>query len=69
MLTHGIKRTAHFANVRWHESTGEQTGKAAQAFDMVFEGHEVFPCNMSMHGLDLYRILIKSIKDRYHARR
>lgn len=35
MRANGIKRTAEFADVRWHEGTGEATGQAAQAFDAV----------------------------------
>lgn len=38
MRANGIKRTTTFPNVRWHEGTGEATGQAAGAFDMVTFG-------------------------------
>ena len=34
----GSHRTQDMANVRWHEGTGEQTGQAGAAFDMVTFG-------------------------------
>lgn len=38
MRAHGIKRTASFPDVRWHEGVGEATGQQAGAFRLVTFG-------------------------------
>jgi len=45
MRANGIKRTEKFTNVRWHEGTGEATGQAIQAFDMVTFGSSFNVCD------------------------
>jgi ubiquinone/menaquinone biosynthesis C-methylase UbiE len=57
MRTNGIKRTAQFANVRWHEGTGEQTGQAAQAFNMVTFGSSFNVCDRQQALKETTRIL------------
>jgi ubiquinone/menaquinone biosynthesis C-methylase UbiE len=57
MRTNGIKRTAQFANVRWHEGTGEQTGQATQAFDMVTFGSSFNVCDRQQALKETARIL------------
>ena len=38
MRKRGVMRTAQFANVKWFEGTGEETGQGSAAFDMVTFG-------------------------------
>jgi ubiquinone/menaquinone biosynthesis C-methylase UbiE len=57
MRANGIKRTASLPNVRWHEGTGEQTGQAAQAFDMVTFGSSFNVCDRPVALKETARIL------------
>lgn len=57
MRTKGIKRTEKLFNVRWHEGTGEATGQAAQAFDMVTFGSSFNVCNRQEALRETARIL------------
>jgi ubiquinone/menaquinone biosynthesis C-methylase UbiE len=57
MRTNGIMRTQGFANVRWHEGTGEQTGQAAQTFDMVTFGSSFNVCDRPAALKETARIL------------
>lgn len=45
MRANGAKRTETLGNVRWHEGTAEDTGQAAQAFDMVTFGSSFNVCD------------------------
>lgn len=38
MRSHGISRTKHLNNVKWHEGTGEDTGQENSSFDLVSFG-------------------------------
>ena len=57
MRTNGIKRTEKLGNVRWHEGTGEATGQAAQAFDMVTFGSSFNVCDRQQALKETARIL------------
>lgn len=57
MRANGIKRTAALANVKWHEGTGEVTGQAAQAFDMVTFGSSFNVCDRQQALKETARIL------------
>ena len=57
MRDNGIKRTASFANVRWHEGTGEQTGQPDQYFDMVTFGSSFNVCDRHLALKETKRIL------------
>ncbi|EJZ60725.1 Methylase involved in ubiquinone/menaquinone biosynthesis [Pseudomonas fluorescens R124] len=57
MRANGIKRTAELANVKWHEGTGEVTGQAAQAFDMVTFGSSFNVCDRQQALKETARIL------------
>ncbi|WP_456020562.1 class I SAM-dependent methyltransferase [Pseudomonas protegens] len=57
MRANGIKRTAELANVKWHEGTGEATGQAAQAFDMVTFGSSFNVCDRQQALKETARIL------------
>jgi len=57
MRANGIKRTEKFANVRWHEGTGEATGQVAQAFDMVTFGSSFNVCDRQQALKETARIL------------
>lgn len=57
MRANGIKRTETLANVRWHEGTGEATGQAAQAFDMVTFGSSFNVCDRQQALKETARIL------------
>lgn len=57
MRANGIKRTEKFGNVRWHEGTGEATGQAAQAFDMVTFGSSFNVCDRQQALKETARIL------------
>ena len=57
MRANGIKRTEKLGNVRWHEGTGEATGQAAQAFDMVTFGSSFNVCDRQQALMETARIL------------
>lgn len=57
MRANGIKRTEKFTNVRWHEGTGEVTGQAVQAFDMVTFGSSFNVCDRQQALKETARIL------------
>jgi ubiquinone/menaquinone biosynthesis C-methylase UbiE len=57
MRANGIKRTEKLGNVRWHEGTGEVTGQAAQAFDMVTFGSSFNVCDRQQALKETARIL------------
>jgi len=57
MRANGIKRTANFANVQWHEGTGERTGMPSQAFDMVTFGSSFNVCDRAAALRETARIL------------
>lgn len=53
----GIKRTEKLRNVRWHEGTGEATGQATQAFDVVTFGSSFNVCDRQQALKETVRIL------------
>lgn len=57
MRANGIRRTGGLSNVRWHEGTGEHTGQAAQAFDMVTFGSSFNVCDRPAALQETARIL------------
>jgi ubiquinone/menaquinone biosynthesis C-methylase UbiE len=57
MRANGINRTAELTNVCWHEGTGEQTGQAAQFFDMVTFGSSFNVCDRQLALKETARIL------------
>lgn len=57
MRTNGIKRTEKLANVVWHEGTGEATGQATQAFDIVTFGSSFNVCDRQDALKETARIL------------
>lgn len=57
MRANGIKRTAELTNVRWHEGTGEVTGQASEAFDMVTFGSSFNVCDRQQALKETARIL------------
>ena len=57
MRTNGIKRTEKITNVLWHEGTGEATGQATQAFDMVTFGSSFNVCDRQQALKETARIL------------
>lgn len=57
MRANGIKRTEAFGNVRWNEGTGEATGQAARAFDMVTFGSSFNVCDRQHALKETARIL------------
>jgi len=57
MRANGIKRTAELTNVRWHEGTGEDTGQASEAFDMVTFGSSFNVCDRQQALKETARIL------------
>jgi ubiquinone/menaquinone biosynthesis C-methylase UbiE len=57
MRANGIKRTEKLGNVRWHEGTGEATGQALQAFDMVTFGSSFNVCDRQQALKETARIL------------
>lgn len=57
MRANGIKRTERLVNVRWHEGTGEATGQAEQAFDMVTFGSSFNVCDRQQALKETARIL------------
>ena len=57
MRANGIKRTAKFPDVRWHEGTGEVTGQAELSFDMVTFGSSFNVCDRQKALSETARIL------------
>ncbi|WP_079433182.1 class I SAM-dependent methyltransferase [Zoogloea sp. LCSB751] len=57
MRANGVTRTRALGNVRWHEGTGEHTGQAGQAFDMVTFGSSFNVCNRPLALQESARIL------------
>lgn len=57
MRSNGSKRTSSLPNVRWHEGTGEQTGQATHAFDMVTFGSSFNVCDRKAALKETARIL------------
>lgn len=57
MRANGINRTKNFSNVRWYEGTGEETGQAKEAFDMVTFGSSFNVCNREQALKETARIL------------
>lgn len=57
MRANGIKRTQKLGNVRWYEGTGEATGQAVQAFDMVTFGSSFNVCDRQQALHETARIL------------
>ena len=57
MRANGIKRTEKLGNVRWHEGTGEATGQATQAFNMVTFGSSFNVCDRQQALKETARIL------------
>jgi len=57
MRTNGIKRTAKFSNVCWHEGTGEATGQASNSFGMVTFGSSFNVCDRQQALKESARIL------------
>ncbi|MGE8152740.1 class I SAM-dependent methyltransferase [Pseudomonas vancouverensis] len=57
MRGNGIKRTAELSNVSWYEGTGEATGQAAGAFDMVTFGSSFNVCDRQQALTETARIL------------
>jgi Methylase involved in ubiquinone/menaquinone biosynthesis len=57
MRANGVKRTAAYSNVRWHEGTGEATGQADHAFDMVTFGSSFNVCDRQQALKETARIL------------
>lgn len=57
MRANGIKRTEKLGNVRWHEGTGEATGQATEAFDMVTFGSSFNVCDRLQALKETARVL------------
>ena len=57
MRSNGTQRTVELANVAWHEGTGEATGQAAEAFDMVTFGSSFNVCDRQQALKETARIL------------
>ncbi len=57
MRANGVKRTEKLGNVRWHEGTGEHTGQASKAFDMVTFGSSFNVCDRQLALKETMRIL------------
>jgi ubiquinone/menaquinone biosynthesis C-methylase UbiE len=57
MRANGVKRTERLGNVRWHEGTGEATGQASQAFDIVTFGSSFNVCDRHQALKETARIL------------
>ena len=57
MRSLGIQRTEQLVNVRWHEGTGEETGQAKQAFDLVTFGSSFNVCDRQQALMETSRIL------------
>ncbi|CAA7623888.1 class I SAM-dependent methyltransferase [Magnetospirillum sp. SS-4] len=57
MRANGIRRTADLAHVRWFEGTGEHTGQADRAFDLVTFGSSFNVCDRAQALRETARIL------------
>ena len=57
MRANGIKRTASLPKVRWFEGTGEKTGQAGGAFDLVTFGSSFNVCDRALALKETARIL------------
>lgn len=57
MRANGIKRTERFPQLGWHEGTGENTGQADHAFDMVTFGSSFNVCDRQQALKETARIL------------
>ncbi len=57
MRGNGIRRTADFSSVTWHEGTGEATGQPAGHFDMVTFGSSFNVCDRQQALRETARIL------------
>lgn len=57
MRANGVKRTEKLENVCWHEGTGEKTGQATKAFDMVTFGSSFNVCDRQLALKETARIL------------
>lgn len=57
MRTYGMKRTEELTNICWQEGTGEATGQASQAFDMVTFGSSFNVCDRQKALKETARIL------------
>lgn len=57
MRANGTRRTASLPKVRWFEGTGEQTGQADNAFDMVTFGSSFNVCDRQLALKESARIL------------
>jgi ubiquinone/menaquinone biosynthesis C-methylase UbiE len=57
MRANGIKRTEKLDNVRWYEGTGEATGQALKAFNMVTFGSSFNVCDRQQALKETARIL------------
>jgi ubiquinone/menaquinone biosynthesis C-methylase UbiE len=57
MRENGLLRTQTLKNVRWHEGTGENTGQASDAFDMVTFGSSFNVCDRPLALKETARIL------------
>lgn len=57
MRANGIKRTAAFTQVQWHEGTGEETGQSNESFDIVTFGSSFNVCDRVKALIETKRIL------------
>jgi len=57
MRANGIKRTAQFPDVSWHEGVGEHTGMEDSAFDLVTFGSSFNVCDRQLALRESARIL------------
>lgn len=57
MRANGIKRTAQFPNVSWHEGVGEHTGMEDDAFELVTFGSSFNVCDRQLALKESARIL------------
>jgi len=57
MRANGIKRTENLGNVCWYEGTGEATGQATKAFDMVTFGSSFNVCDRQLALKETARLL------------
>lgn len=57
MRANGIKRTAEFQNVSWHEGVGEHTGMEDSAFELVTFGSSFNVCDRQLALKESARIL------------
>lgn len=57
MRKNGIMQTSEFSSVRWVEGTGEKTGQADNAFDLVTFGSSFNVCDRALALKESHRIL------------